>query len=551
MPKYLKNLLNKNATPQGMPIAGKAMVPNSDGAYVFGVDEFTRLRRFLILGSEGGSYYASEGKLTQENADAVLGAIAQDGLRVVDTVIEISRAGRAPRNSPALFVLALCMALGDTATKRAAGAALPQVARTGTHLFEWAGYVDSLRGWGKGLRRAVSNWYLEKPLGTLALHAVKYRQREGWTHHDLMHLCHVQAREQNLGRADEARNLVFAYMKSGWPSVGEAPHPIPELQVIWAAERAKTANEREMVELIRRYGLPMEAIPSDKRTKAVYEALIPGAGITWLIRNLGNLSRVGAIAKGRYGHLGTVTKRLTDPKEIRQGRVHPLHLLVALKVYGKGHGAKGGNAWPVIQDVVDALDEAFYLAFDAVQPAGARYMLAIDVSASMAWPSSQIGNLEGLYARDAAACMAMVTYRTEPKCLVTAFSGGHGTDAGIAEVALSRKMRLDDVVRTINALPAGYTNCALPMLHAAKRKMEVDAFVVLTDSETNAYNSVHPMLALREYRERMGLPAKLIVVGMVSNGFTIADPADGGALDVVGFDSAAPAVMTEFVAGRI
>jgi 60 kDa SS-A/Ro ribonucleoprotein len=59
---------------------------------------------------------------------------------------------------------------------------------------------------------------------------------------------------------------------------------------------------------------------------------------------------------------------------------------------------------------------------------------------------------------------------------------------------------------------------------------------------------VHPVQALREYRERTGIPAKLVVVGMTSNGFTIADPDDAGMLDVVGFDAAAPALIADFVA---
>ncbi len=45
------------------------------------------------------------------------------------------------------------------------------------------------------------------------------------------------------------------------------------------------------------------------------------------------------------------------------------------------------------------------------------------------------------------------------------------------------------------------------------------------------------MQALRDYRKKTGIAAKLVVVGMVSNGFSIADPDDGGMLDVVGFDA--------------
>jgi 60 kDa SS-A/Ro ribonucleoprotein len=58
--------------------------------------------------------------------------------------------------------------------------------------------------------------------------------------------------------------------------------------------------------------------------------------------------------------------------------------------------------------------------------------------------------------------------------------------------------------------------------------------------------SIHPDEALRRYRERTGIPAKLVVVGMTSSGFTIADPNDAGMLDVVGFDAAAPNVIAAF-----
>ena len=69
--------------------------------------------------------------------------------------------------------------------------------------------------------------------------------------------------------------------------------------------------------------------------------------------------------------------------------------------------------------------------------------------------------------------------------------------------------------------------------------------MVLTDSETWVGN-IHPVEALRQYRRKSGIPAKLVVVGMVSNEFTIADPDDAGMMDVVGFDSAVPELITDF-----
>ena len=121
-----------------------------------------------------------------------------------------------------------------------------------------------------------------------------------------------------------------------------------------------------------------------------------------------------------------------------------------------------------------------------------------------------------------------------------------GLGSGLTPLSISPRQRLDDVVQSISNLPFGGTDCALPMVEALKHRWEVDAFVVYTDSETWA-GDIHPAQALRRYRERMGIAAKLVVVAMTSNGFSIADPDDAGMLDVVGFDTATPQVISDFI----
>ena len=96
----------------------------------------------------------------------------------------------------------------------------------------------------------------------------------------------------------------------------------------------------------------------------------------------------------------------------------------------------------------------------------------------------------------------------------------------------------------------GGTDCAQPMLYAKERQLMVDVFIVYTDCETYA-GAVHPCEALRQYREAMGINARLIIVAMTSNGFTLADPNDHGMLDIAGFDSAAPEIMRQFALGEI
>ncbi len=135
--------------PQWAPIPGTEQVPNSAGGYAWEVDDWARLRRFLILGSEGGSYHATEWTLTRENAQAVERCIREDGVRAVAEIARVSEEGRAPKNDPAIFALAMAAGLGDEETRRAALEALPRVARTGTHLFQFVTFVERLRGWGR------------------------------------------------------------------------------------------------------------------------------------------------------------------------------------------------------------------------------------------------------------------------------------------------------------------------------------------------------------------------------------------------------------------
>jgi 60 kDa SS-A/Ro ribonucleoprotein len=139
--------------------------------------------------------------------------------------------------------------------------------------------------------------------------------------------------------------------------------------------------------------------------------------------------------------------------------------------------------------------------------------------------------------------MALITAATEKDTEFVAFSHK------LVPVSISPRQRLDDVVKAMTKIEMGGTDCALPMLWALEKGVHADAFTVFTDNET-WYGKIHPAQALVQYRERRGIPAKLMVVGITASGFTIADPRDPGMLDVVGFDTATPQILADFAAGR-
>ncbi len=553
-------LFNRRATSQSQAIPGSTQVPNSGGGYSWAVDDWTRLDRFLILGAEGGTYYIGERDLVKQNHDALIRCIKADGICAVNRIVEISDAGRAPKNDPAIFALALVVTHGDVPAKTHAFANLNKVCRIGTHLFHFAEYVNAMRGWGRGLRSAVGRWYVERDADALAHQAVKYQQRDGWSHADLLRLAHPKA-------PSVQHDAVFRWMLSGADSLGErevkrkvrgedrvakygAVGDLPQL--IAAFEQAKRATSAgEIVKLITDFDLPREAIPTQWLNEvAVWDALLQRMPMTALIRNLGKMTSLGLI-KPFSDAKQLVLRKLKDETALKRSRIHPLAVLVAQKVYAQGHGDKGSLKWSPVSAVVDALDEAFYATFSNVEPCNKPVLLALDVSGSMA--GSMIAG-SCISAREASAAMALITMATEPECEVIGFSaaaGGHGGmwgggESGITRVNLSPRMRLAEVIQRIEAIPMGGTDCALPMLWAARNKLNVAAFITYTDSETWA-GSIHPAQALRQYRSEFVGDAKAVVVGMTSNGFTLADPDDRGMLDVVGFDTSAPAVIADFV----
>jgi 60 kDa SS-A/Ro ribonucleoprotein len=559
MANYAEHV-QKRVTPQSES-AREDQVQNSAGGFTFKVDDWQRMTRFLILGAEGGSYYAEERKLVRENAQAVEACLKADPLRAVELIASVSETSRAPKNDPAVFALALAASSDNLEARKLAYGAITRVCRIGTHLFQFVGAVDQLRGWGRGLRSAVGRWYSGQTASDLAYQVTKYQSREKWAHRDVLRMAHP------TGSAEH--NAIYRWCVGGLegftPKEGKAPRGaqadaalLPA--IIGAMEKTRTlsqdkAGEKELVGLIREHRLTHEMVPNDfKKSPEVWAALLDTMPLGAMVRNLGRMSSIGLVAP-LSDATKLVTGRLGDAERLKKSRLHPVALLSALLTYKGGKGVKGSLTWEVTPAVLQALEEAFYASFGNVEPTGLNTLLALDVSGSM--DGGVVAGVPGLTPRVASAAMAMVTSRVEKHCHAVGFTSGGGgrqydwrADTGLTNLDLSKRQSLDAVCEMVRRLPMGGTDCALPMVTATKEKWQVDTFVVYTDSETWA-GKIHPFQALREYRQKMGRAAKLIVVGMVSNDFTIADPSDAGMLDVVGFDASAPAVMSEFAKGAL
>jgi 60 kDa SS-A/Ro ribonucleoprotein len=387
--------------------------------------------------------------------------------------------------------------------------------------------------------RHVGEWYDRDP-EKLAMQVTKYAQRNGWSHRDVLRLCHFKTEDSALNNV-----LKYVAQHEQWleaESIGDAD------EFLAAVDEAKdeSTSESRVVDLISDYGLVREHLATQHLNRVpIWEALLQKMPLTAMIRNLGKMTSIGLTVP--LSNAATkVCAALSDREALKAQRVHPVTLLFALKTYSLGHGIQGKLSWNPTAQILASLDEAFYDAFDLVEPTGQNFFLGVDCSGSMRCPIlSGVDKKTGrptygvISCCEAAAVMAMLAARTEPNTHVMGFT------TSMQELCITRRDSLLDASNKAQLHNWGGTDCARPMRYAREHNLDVDVFCVYTDNETWA-GPRHVCQELDAYRQKTGKPAKLAVFGLSQTDFTIADPGDPGQMDFVGFDTAAPALLADF-----
>jgi 60 kDa SS-A/Ro ribonucleoprotein len=528
--------LSKSNTIQTSPILGREseMSLNNAGGYSFTLDQWGVLDRFIMIGTEGGNYYTSQRDITAQSFTNVIACIKDDGVRAIQRAVLYSTSGRAPKNDAALVVLALAAVHGTAEVQAEAYAALPKVARIGTHLFTFVSILNSLGKWNAAAKRGLSAWYTNRHIDKLAVQLLKYQSRNGWSHRDVLRLAHVKPKtpEQDAlfhwVTKDHARKVDIA---------------LPALVESFEALHSSNASVKDILKLISdNSSISWEMVPTQfLNNRDVLMALLPSMGLTAVIRQLGKLTAAGVIAPLSKGN-ALVIDKLSSIDNLKSSKIHPISVLQAFKQYQIGHGNKGSLVWKPNQRVLDVLDSAFYSTFENSTDTKAGYFLGVDCSGSMF--GSVVNGSPNLNAAEVAACLAMGIVKNQSNYWIGGFNNK------MSELKISPNMRLDAVLKTMEKFNWGSTNCALPMEHALEHKMDnVDAFITITDNETYV-GKQHPVQALKKYRNKYVKSAKCVVIGTSVSEFTIADPKDGGMLDIAGFDSAVPAIIADLVYQR-
>src|SRR6185437_3111614 len=438
-------------------------VLSNEGGDVYRVDPLTHLRRFLILGSTG-TFYATGYDVTKGADETIQRVIHEQPRAALDMVIEVSRGNLALRIDPAIYVLAALTRSADLAVKREAVEAVAEVCRIGTDLLHWLGYRFADRKSNRTFRRAVSRWFTMRTPDVLALQAVKYDQRDGWSLRDALRLARPTAPS-----SDHA--LIFDWIahpdkRTTFEADLLTDSHASRLFVGYSALRRDDITPEQAAEAITSARLPREMVPGPLLGhEAVWRALLPDMPGRALLRNLGKLSSLGMDDEHS---VDLIVRKIHGATKV----CHPFEFLLARSVYDAGRGIKGSLTWTPNSRISTALAEGFGEAFTGLEIYPDQTpLIALDVSGSMTY-----GNASGTHLTcvDAETSLALVFAYQFPNATFMAYENR----AYHLEV---RGEGYDELRQALGRIQGGGTDCSLP-LTAAMSDPEVSAVVSITDS---------------------------------------------------------------------
>lgn len=498
-----------------------------EGGDVFAITSFQHLDRFLILGIEGGTFYCREKEVVAASVKCVAECMALDPIRTVRRIVDVSVRGLNIKQESLLLAYALVAVGSSPEARMVVKETFSRVVRTASHLFTFMTFYRPLCKSGgvfsQSIRKAVRGWYLDKEPQNLSYQLVKYKQRNGWSHRDILRLFRPKPLSPEMKAC-----LLYAVK-------GELEPAAPNL--LHLHRLVHTSGTKEVS--LEATGLPWEAYPTEVLIypeiwrKLLAEKDIP---LNAMVRNLGRMTAIGVFKSDAA--MSSVINALTDESYVKNSRMHPVSLLIALKTYASGCGERGSMRWEVHAEICDALNEAIRIAFAQVPPLGKRILWAQDVSGSMMTTAAGATNLK---ACEATSMVALTFFKAEEDGLIDV----HGfANDGFRHIPFTKDMTYQQAAFSCQ-LPFGSTDCSIPFRWAEREGKVYDAIIVATDNETGPKTNVQA--ALNSYRRFTGMDTKLIVLATSVNDFSIVNPKDTNQIDLVGFSPDIPSVVSAFL----
>lgn len=486
------------------------------------MDEWMQFRRYLILGTTSSYYHVhtpNHGRIHD-----CIRILAHDG-RAEDMIEEIVRVVDdrvAVCDKYAVRALAWMLCYAPHTRSMILWDTLHMVCRTWHSLIEFVHFMPP--SWGRGTRRALERWLHRFDAKELAMQMLTKRS------------CKNRITPRNLLRLAHPRPLTMEHIElfsclanNGWYG-GDTTY-LSDLDRI---RRPWFVNLEEAIEVVKTHKMKWEHIGNAKllREGALWNAMMGHVSQREILQNFHRIVGVHSV------QWNILRARLTDRATMIHEHIQPLEVTHARHRIAEAEASTNAE---VVADAESILEEVFYMSFDGLQTTSKRYLLALDVSGSMAC-SPCIG-APHMSAREASAVLAMCFTRSEPFVHTLAFSDH------FRYLPIHRHNTLPEVLGHISHLSFDDTDCSALITHAYKNNIVVDCFVVITDGDLT--HRIRPSQMLRDYQAKFNTNAKMVIVSSSSSEVYVASTMDDSMLDIVGINANVFPIIQRFVLGCV
>lgn len=543
-PSEIASAGHPSMTPQSKPLPGreKEMVDNSSGGYSFKQSDKDILYRWMIIGSENGTYYTQDKIEVTKIGTAALKLV--DKKKIVEMAKDVIENGKANKLEYAIYSLAYVAYHGDINEKQLVYSIAPQILGNMPKMTMFLACYQAIKKietgkstiGGSGICRVISKWYMTMPTGLMAYQVAKYPQRNGFSHADLLRISHIGRLESNKAKytLPDDKVAIVEYIK--WytnggeekPRIFESTNkdhkPIVGKHKI---EQASTLDEA--LKIMKEYNLTHEMVPTKfQGSKEFYDVMMTQSPVHATVWRLG-----AATAKDCITPMGDTTKaivqRITNKDEIEKQMIHPMKFYNALTTYKNGRGEKGSLSWAPNQMILEALEDGFYHAIGTVPDSARNVLIAVDHSGSMQGPPL-----------DFACAIASVLLRSQRSVQLVGYA------MRISNPQVHRKMSMLGITYAIKKVSIGEgTDSTQPILYAMNKCPDADAIICITDGFTWA-GSTHVSQALKKWRVKKPHGRYVEMITSMGGSQNI-DPLDMNSLVTFGQDAEAAILAINFI----
>lgn len=526
------------------PLDRDDLIKNDAGGWGFELSPREKLSRFIAVGDVNGTYYVDYEANLSRSFDNIKNHFLSSEAEMLFFLSEVKRSleeGFAMRINTTLFSLAVLCSNQNKfpAIKKQALALIPTL-RTPTQLFYFLKTLKSFSGWNRSLRRAVASWYTqhEYSVGDLIYKVLKYRQREGYTHADVIKLCHLKS---SVKRFNNLIKYVLLSNKSN-VSLEELSKILDQEPSLKAFSILSTCSDEQLVEIVEKHKFSWEMIPTDRlNNQKVLKAILPNLQPVALMRNLNRYAYNDITTQAVSNEVDYICSVFTDKEKMKMANIHPIILANNIKTYSQGTGNLGNKTWTANSKILEAMEDAYYNSFDYLPKINKKILVAVDESGSM---NSSCSNT-CLLMSTVAKMIAVTLMRQCSKIDSIAFTSERNIN-DLQNLKLNKHSSLIDILKSPSN--GGGTDCSLPIRFMLEKKLKYDAVVIITDSETWAEkgNERHYSL-LHKYRASVNKDIKVIEIGLDEN-FSIQPPEDKNCYRINGFDANVMNYVSDIIA---